>query len=127
MGTPLTPQSEQVLNYILPPASQRMRTGFVAMDFTTIKDYDVDYSYADNLGNDLIIQSCTVDNTGNNASIVLAFDRTLKYTRTIKAGELRVFNVPATQPSYVRITSTGTGKAAAFFHNFPSLPDLQLP
>lgn len=112
-------------NYVLPPVAERMRTAFVTLDFSVDSQYDYDLSYADNQGSEIVVQSLTVDNSNNNADVTVSSDKSLKYERVVKAGELRVINIPAIDPSFLSFTSSGTGTAKVYLHNFPSLPDQQ--
>lgn len=115
----------RVLNYILPPVSERMRTAFQTLDFAALSEYIFDLAYADNDGSKMVVQSVTIDNTANDQHVIFSSDKSLAYSRRVEAGELRVLNIPAVDPSYIKVTSTGTGICTMYLHNYPSLPDSQ--
>ena len=118
----------RVLNYVLPPVDQRMRTAFINLDFDNNDEFEYDLSYAENNGADMVVQSITVDNSQNLNDIDIISDKALRFTRTVKAGEVRVFNIPAVDPSYLVFRSPGAAAsrlAVLYIHNFPSLPDSQ--
>jgi hypothetical protein len=112
-------------NYVLPPVSERMRTGYADADFSAAASYEYDLALASQGGEALVIQSLTVDNSNNDAAVTVYIDRLLQYKRVIQAGQISVFNVPAMDPSYLKLESAGTGVCRFYPHNFPSLPDSQ--
>lgn len=110
-------------NYVLPPVDQRMRVGFLALDFSLSPSYEYDFSYTSNDGAEIVVQSLVIDNSANAADLTITVDKSLQFSRTVKAGEFRTFNVPAFDKGYFKFESTGTAVVKAYLQNFPALPD----